>query len=59
MKKLVFLVFALHICLGHFAQFTPEDTLIIFDEIQEIPRALKSLKYFYEQAPQYLSLIHI
>ena len=31
----------------------PMDTLIILDEIQEIPRALKSLKYFYEQAPQY------
>ena len=30
-----------------------EKTLIIFDEIQEIPRALKSLKYFYENAPQY------
>ena len=34
-------------------KITPEDTLIIFDEIQEIPRALKALKYFYEQAPQY------
>ncbi len=31
----------------------PEKTLIIFDEIQEIPRALKSLKYFKELAPQY------
>jgi len=31
----------------------PESTLIIFDEIQEIPRALKSLKYFQENAPQY------
>ncbi|MCD8106129.1 MAG: ATP-binding protein [Lachnospiraceae bacterium] len=31
----------------------PENTLIIFDEVQEIPRALKSLKYFYENAPQY------
>lgn len=34
-------------------QIKPEDTLIIFDEIQEIPRALKSLKYFYENAPEY------
>ena len=34
-------------------KITPEDTLIIFDEIQEIPRALKALKYFYEQPPQY------
>ncbi|EET58464.1 hypothetical protein BRYFOR_09548 [Marvinbryantia formatexigens DSM 14469] len=31
----------------------PEKTLIIFDEVQEIPRALKSLKYFQEIAPQY------
>lgn len=31
----------------------PENTLIIFDEVQEIPRALKSLKYFQETAPQF------
>lgn len=31
----------------------PDDTLIIFDEIQEVPKALASLKYFYENAPQY------
>lgn len=31
----------------------PLDTLIIFDEVQEIPRALKSLKYFCENAPEY------
>lgn len=30
-----------------------ENTLIIFDEVQEVPRALKSLKYFQEMAPQY------
>ncbi len=30
-----------------------ENTLIIFDEVQEVPRALTSLKYFYENAPQY------
>lgn len=29
------------------------NTLIIFDEIQECPRALTSLKYFRENAPQY------
>lgn len=34
-------------------EVTPEDTLIIFDEIQEAPRALESLKYFCENAPQY------
>lgn len=31
----------------------PENTLIIFDEIQEIPRALTALKYFCEEAPEY------
>ena len=31
----------------------PQDTLIIFDEVQEVPRALSSLKYFYENAPEY------
>lgn len=31
----------------------PEKTLIIFDEVQEAPRALTSLKYFAEDAPQY------
>ena len=29
------------------------ETLIIFDEIQALPRALTSLKYFHEQANQY------
>ena len=31
----------------------PEQTLLIFDEVQEVPRALSSLKYFQEEAPQY------
>lgn len=31
----------------------PEKTLIIFDEIQEAPRGLHSLKYFQENAPEY------
>ena len=33
-------------------KITP-DTLIIFDEVQECPRALTSLKYFNENAPEY------
>lgn len=37
----------------------PEKTLIIFDEVQEIPRALKSLKYFQETAPQYHIIIYM
>ena len=31
----------------------PQETLIIFDEIQENPRAIAALKYFYENAPEY------
>ncbi|MBQ9180898.1 ATP-binding protein [Candidatus Saccharibacteria bacterium] len=31
----------------------PNNTLIILDEIQECPRALESLKYFCENAPDY------
>ena len=31
----------------------PATTLLIFDEIQEVPKALASLKYFYENAPEY------
>jgi len=31
----------------------PETTLIIFDEIQECPNALNTLKYFCENAPEY------
>lgn len=38
--------------LVHF-NIEPENTLIIFDEIQESPVILNSLKYFCEEAPQY------
>lgn len=31
----------------------PDDTLIIFDEIQAVPNAITSLKYFCEEAPEY------
>ncbi len=31
----------------------PNNTLLIFDEIQEVPKALTSLKYFQEKAPEY------
>lgn len=30
-----------------------EKTLLIFDEVQEVPRALSALKYFCEDAPEY------
>ncbi|MBN2730093.1 MAG: ATP-binding protein [Bacteroidales bacterium] len=32
---------------------SPEETLIVFDEIQDCPDALNSLKYFYEKSPEY------
>ncbi|MCC8101437.1 MAG: ATP-binding protein [Clostridiales bacterium] len=31
----------------------PEKTLIIFDEIQDCPKAINAMKYFCENAPQY------
>lgn len=41
---------------AHFQKRITEDTLIIFDEIQETPRAITSLKYFNEEMPR-LSII--
>lgn len=35
---------------------TPADTLVVLDEVQEVPRALTALKYFCEEAPQYAVL---
>lgn len=32
---------------------TPGDTLIVLDEVQDIPEAIESLKYFCEEAPDY------
>ncbi len=32
---------------------TPHDTLIILDEVQDIPEAIEALKYFHEAAPEY------
>ena len=37
----------------HFEMTLDTETLIIFDEIQECPNALTSLKYFCEHAPDY------
>jgi len=31
----------------------PQKTLVIFDEVQDVPQALTSLKYFYENSPEY------
>ena len=34
-------------------KITPEKTLIIFDEVQDCPKVINSMKYFCENAPQY------
>ena len=38
----------------HGKRIKPQETLLIFDEVQEIPRALTALKYFAEAAPEYV-----
>lgn len=45
------IIMGLELYAGH--KINPSDTLIIFDEVQEVPKALSSLKYFYENAPEY------
>jgi predicted AAA+ superfamily ATPase len=42
-----------NLSLVHGKAIHPQKTLIIFDEIQECYDALNSLKYFYEDAPEY------
>lgn len=37
----------------HGKRIIANETLMIFDEVQEVPRALTSLKYFAEEAPDY------
>jgi len=37
----------------HGKRIDANETLLIFDEVQEVPRALTSLKYFAEEAPEY------
>ncbi|WP_455190790.1 ATP-binding protein [Eubacterium ramulus] len=45
------LIMGLEIYAGR--KINPDNALLIFDEVQEVPRALASLKYFYENAPEY------
>jgi predicted AAA+ superfamily ATPase len=45
------LITGIELYAGH--KINPKNTLIIFDEVQEVPPALTSLKYFNENAPQY------
>ena len=45
------LIMGIELFAGH--KIDSDNTLLIFDEVQEVPRALTSLKYFNEDAPQY------
>lgn len=45
------LITGLELYAGH--KINAENTLLIFDEVQEVPKALTNLKYFNEDAPQY------
>ena len=45
------LITGIELYAGH--KIDPVNTLIIFDEVQEVPAALTSLKYFNENAPEY------
>lgn len=45
------LIMGLELYVGRKINF--ETTLLVFDEVQEVPRALTSLKYFCENAPYY------
>ena len=45
------IVMGLELYVGH--KIETDNTLLIFDEIQEVPQALSALKYFNETAPQY------
>ena len=38
-------------------KIVPEKTFIIFDEVQDCPKVINSMKYFCENAPQYLKQI--
>lgn len=45
------IIFKLSLLIGR--KISPENTLVFFDEIQVCPRAITSLKYFAEEAPEY------
>lgn len=49
--KIERIITGLELYAGH--KISPENTLLIFDEIQEVPKALTALKYFNENAPEY------
>ena len=46
------IITGLELYVGH--KIEPLNTLLVFDEVQEVPQALAALKYFNENAPEYL-----
>ena len=45
------IIMGIELYVGH--KISPHNTLLIFDEVQVVPKALSSLKYFNETAPEY------
>ena len=45
------IITGLELYVGH--KIEPLNTLLVFDEVQEVPQALAALKYFNENAPEY------
>lgn len=45
------IITGLELYVGH--KIEPLNTLLVFDEVQEVPQALAALKYFNENAPKY------
>ncbi len=45
------IITGIELYVGH--KINSDETLLIFDEIQEVPKALTALKYFNENAPEY------
>ena len=45
------IITGLELSVGH--KIEPLNTLLVFDEVQEVPQALAALKYFNENAPEY------
>ena len=43
----------------HGKKIQPQKTLMIFDEVQQVPRALTALKYFAENAPEYAIFVRV
>ena len=52
-RTFVLIPFIKNLILASGQKVQPENTLIIFDEVQDCPKVINSMKYFCENAPQY------